>query len=151
MLMSEEFRRALDKHSSSMRGGFPKGWCGDASDLLAKYLEHNEIPTYYVNGGYCPKPDGHDKNHGWLTDEGRKLIIDITADQFKCESGKPVIVEPYGNTLHEEPSKEQNGGSYHDFLNSSIADESKYLALIRLYNKIVDDGMLTFSVEKIGP
>jgi hypothetical protein len=31
---------------------FPSGCCGDASDLLAEYLLHDDIKTKYICGSY---------------------------------------------------------------------------------------------------
>ncbi|WP_270303777.1 hypothetical protein [Terrisporobacter petrolearius] len=55
---------------------FPRGCCGDTSDLLAQFLLENSIRTYYVFGMY------KNQSHGWLLTDNR-TIIDITGDQFK--------------------------------------------------------------------
>ena len=55
---------------------FPRGCCGDTSDLLGQFLLENFIRTYYVFGMY------KNQSHAWLLTENR-IIIDITGDQFK--------------------------------------------------------------------
>ena len=63
---------------------FPYGACGNASLLLAKYLENNECGKFdYILG----KREG--KSHAWL--QNGSLIVDITADQFQ-DQNKTVIV-----------------------------------------------------------
>ncbi|EGO5016467.1 hypothetical protein ACJX4N_002507 [Enterococcus faecalis] len=61
---------------------FPKGCCGDTSDLLAQFLLENGIKTYYIWGIYKPKSYENIQSHAWLlTDD--QTIIDITGDQFR--------------------------------------------------------------------
>jgi len=86
---SLEFRIALEKLKENeileskhfMR--FPRGCCGDTSDLLAKYLLSKGIETSYAWGIY----NGH--SHGWLVYQN--YIIDITADQFDEIKEKVVV------------------------------------------------------------
>lgn len=61
---------------------FPRGCCGYASDLLAKYLHQYKITTWYISGVYKKE----DQQHTWLQTEDM-LIIDITGDQFKRHRG----------------------------------------------------------------
>ena len=53
---------------------YPRGCCGDASNLLAKFLRDNDIECEYVWGMMGQQ------SHAWL--ECDDLIVDITADQF---------------------------------------------------------------------
>ncbi|HJV36723.1 hypothetical protein [Geomonas sp.] len=54
---------------------FPRGACGDASLLLAKYLQVQRCGlAHYVLGGRAGLP------HAWLQLHG--FVVDITADQF---------------------------------------------------------------------
>ncbi len=62
---------------------FPTAACGDTSILLATYLEEHGIETKYISAisndsinCWC--------SHAWLRHKD-KVIIDITADQFKSE------------------------------------------------------------------
>ncbi len=78
---AREFREALlkcDKNQLFVTlQTFPNGACGDASYLLAKYLEENGCGQFdYVLGER--RPDF--QSHAWLEKDGQ--IIDITADQF---------------------------------------------------------------------
>jgi len=62
---------------------FPRGCCGDASELLAKYFIQNGISVEYVWGM------NKNQSHAWLEYMG--YIIDITADQFLDINDKIVI------------------------------------------------------------
>ncbi|UZP01917.1 hypothetical protein JW813_09210 [Clostridium botulinum] len=61
---------------------FPRGCCGDTSDLLAQFLLKNGIQTYYVWGTYRDGSFENIQTHGWLLTDNH-TIIDITGDQFK--------------------------------------------------------------------
>lgn len=87
---SSLFRNTIERMNktnfplSSWFERFPLGCCGDTSDLLAKYLtEEHSIETLYVWGMRG------EQSHAWL--EHKKLIIDITADQFD-EVNESVII-----------------------------------------------------------
>ena len=92
-LLATHFRSAIDKALSEGEFdkdpsfyNFPRGCCGDTSDLLAQYLLDNRIKTYYVCGNYYfDDVTMNAQSHAWLraTD---KTIIDITGDQFKHDS-----------------------------------------------------------------
>lgn len=97
--------------------GFPKGCCGDTSELLAQYLKTKGIKTLYVWG---QDPRG---SHAWLVVEDELvnghmldhhildgaeyvqdgLIIDITADQF----GEPPIYVGRENEFYKRYSIER--------------------------------------------
>lgn len=54
---------------------FPRGACGDATLLLAKFLEESGLGQFnYVLG------DRNGSSHAWL--ENGDVVVDITADQF---------------------------------------------------------------------
>lgn len=82
------FRRAID--AAKLNGEFesdfafcrfPRGCCGDASDLLGEYLLENGIESTYVCGNrYFDDPEEGPQSHAWLLVEG--MIADITGDQF---------------------------------------------------------------------
>lgn len=89
--LASQFRMAIDlaKENGEFDGDFsfktfPKGCCGDASDLLAQFLLENGIKTYYVCGKYYGKSYEDWCSHAWLM-TGENVIIDITGDQFKQE------------------------------------------------------------------
>ena len=88
--IASQYRSAIDKtlamgefDNDFSFNRFPRGCCGDASDLLAQYLLDNGIKTYYVCGNYYyDEPTKGAQSHAWLQTED-KTIIDITGDQFK--------------------------------------------------------------------
>lgn len=88
--LAGDFRTALlscqiDKLLISLKE-FPLGACGDASYLLARYLESNGCDSFeYVKGAR----NKDDYSHVWLEKNG--LIVDITADQFDGQEN-PVLV-----------------------------------------------------------
>lgn len=86
--LAERFRAAIEacdlKRLPIAFHEFPRGSCGDATLLLAKYLKDNgQVGFVYV----CGIRDGH--SHAWLEREG--LIVDITGDQFP-DNNDPVCV-----------------------------------------------------------
>lgn len=100
MKIVKEFRAAIDTAKEEGEFDedicfhhFPRGCCGDASDLLAQYLLDNNITSWYVCGTHYPKGGTDEENwervqsHAWLTTMDPRCttnynIIDITGDQF---------------------------------------------------------------------
>jgi hypothetical protein len=86
--LSKQFRDAIDiardegEFNMDSFCLFPLGCCGDASDLLARFLLENDIKTYYVGGTYRDGLFENTQSHAWLLTENQ-TIIDITGDQFK--------------------------------------------------------------------
>lgn len=64
---------------------FPDGCCGDASELLSKFLEEHNIRVEYVSGWQGQQ------SHAWL--EYEENVIDITAYQFKHINEKIIITK----------------------------------------------------------
>lgn len=64
---------------------FPRGCCGDTSDLLAQFLLEHGIKTYYVFGTFRPGSFEDIQTHAWILTENQ-IIIDITGDQFSADS-----------------------------------------------------------------
>lgn len=64
---------------------FQRGCCGDASNLLSKYLSTHGIKTVYVWGLKG------EQSHAWL--EYEDYIIDITADQFSDVSQQVIVTK----------------------------------------------------------
>lgn len=84
--LSVAFRNALEKAKNNGDFkciqpfcNFPKGCCGETSELLAQFLLKNNIKTNYVSGTYY-LDFYNTQSHAWL--ETGNFIIDITADQF---------------------------------------------------------------------
>lgn len=90
--LSREFRAAIEGADKARLfitfENFPRGSCGDAALLLARYLsDHGAGMADYVLGARGVGNDAH--SHAWL--QLGDLIIDITADQFP-DQPEPVIV-----------------------------------------------------------
>lgn len=89
--LATQFRNALEQlepneyPNSSWFAVYPRGCCGDTSDLLAKYLSCKGIKAEYVWGM------NDEMSHGWLEYEG--YIIDITVDQFDNVHEKILITK----------------------------------------------------------
>ncbi|WP_026841647.1 hypothetical protein [Citrifermentans bremense] len=87
--LAERFRCAILRSNPRMGRlitlrGFPVGACGDASLLLAKYLQVNGCGrSHYVLG----KRNG--RTHAWL--QLGDFTIDITADQFHDQSAGVIV------------------------------------------------------------
>jgi hypothetical protein len=77
--MVKIFRKTIDDSLAQLSflisfHAFPRGACGDASDILGRFLnERGEGLFEYVSGRLGRQ------THAWL--EGHNLIVDITADQ----------------------------------------------------------------------
>lgn len=92
-ILVKQFRDAIDKakkagefEKDSIFSRFPRGCCGDASDLLAEFLLRKGIRTDYVCGTYYYYDEEHNsQSHAWLFSKDN-VIIDITGDQFKDDS-----------------------------------------------------------------
>lgn len=87
-----EFRKAMDgaKESEEFKSdivykNFPRGCCGDTSDLLAQYLLEHGIKTLYVCGTYRDGCFENLQSHAWLLCMDSEVIVDITGDQFKYD------------------------------------------------------------------
>ncbi len=77
----ESFQKG-DFHTGSsffQSSGFPRGCCGDTTELLGLYLkeEYDKDVLYVVARGLG---DNRDQSHAWLSLDG--VTVDITADQF---------------------------------------------------------------------
>lgn len=91
--LATEFRKAIERCPRERLPvaftDFPRGACGDAAPLLAKFLERNGYSGFaYILG---MRGGG---SHAWLS--RGNLIVDITADQFEDQS-HAVIVETESN------------------------------------------------------
>lgn len=60
---------------------FPLGCCGDATELLARYLEEEGFGSFRYICGYCRGEDSQEVSHAWL--QQGDVTVDITADQFR--------------------------------------------------------------------
>lgn len=109
------FREAIINIDRSLYPGsldfkqFPKGCCGNASEMLARYLYKLGYEVEYI-GAVRKRSDGKSgtESHGWLECEG--IMIDITADQFPGMNC--IIVKPKGKKNHlgfKEKNRHQIG------------------------------------------
>lgn len=82
------FRVALEQGGVRLDSlaGFPRGSCGDASELLGQYLSDSGLGTWSYRDGMQSDPFF---THAWVERNG--LILDITADQFPDVS-EPVLL-----------------------------------------------------------
>lgn len=99
--LASAFRAALEIADHSLLPitlqAFPHGACGDASLLLAKFLEEHGHGQFDYMLGWRG-----DASHAWL--QRGSLVVDVTADQFD-EIREPVIVcegSPWHSTLAGE-------------------------------------------------
>jgi hypothetical protein len=86
--LASAFRRAIlscDPKALPTRPlDFPRGTCGEATLLLAKYLEEQGCGRFnYVLG------QRDNKSHAWL--QRGDLIVDITADQFADQPASVIV------------------------------------------------------------
>lgn len=97
-----QFRKAIEKATEKGEEGlffreFPKGQCGNASDLLAQFLIDNGYSSIeYVCGNYDEHSEDK-QSHAWLNVDG--TVVDITGDQFKyhqkpLQNNRSVYVGP---------------------------------------------------------
>jgi len=143
--LAERFRSAVDTalaagefNTDVVFSAFPRGCCGDASELLAQYLLENGVKTVYVCGTYS-KDNLHMnyQSHAWLmTDDN--LIVDITGDQFRDDPG----FLNYGKSVYvgEEDAfhrlfRVENSG-VHENEGLDVQDSIFGLRLCELYKKI---------------
>jgi hypothetical protein len=127
--LASQFRSALTTWAPTTLPiglqAFPRGACGDASLLLARYIEETvgDMPEY-VSG-----KDGN-QSHGWLELNG--IIIDITADQFD-DVNDPVVVTT--NLSWHQRFKEQSrravGIDDYDALNTAYQEIIKCIQRVQ--------------------
>lgn len=145
-ILAKRFRGAIDKAKEAgefdrdlIFSKFPKGCCGDASDLLAEFLLEKGIHTDYVCGTYYYYDEEYNsQSHAWLLSKD-KMIIDITGDQFRYDStflnyDIPVYVGAEDD-FHELFEEEDRDIYVHNGI-SALGDMCQY-RLWGLYEKIL--------------
>ena len=82
------FRAAFEQGGLRLHSlvNFPKGSCGDASEMLGQYLSDSDLGTWSYRSG---TQSDLFATHAWV--ERNDMIVDITADQF-ADISEPVIV-----------------------------------------------------------
>lgn len=91
------FRRAIEVCDKKLLpctfSKFPRGSCGDATCLLAKFLEEEGFGQFdYVSG------DRGKWSHAWL--QQGTLIVDITGDQF--DDMQSLVFVATGSEWHDQ-------------------------------------------------
>ncbi len=103
---------------------FPHGSCGDASYLLAKYLEEQGCGKFeYVLG----KRIADLYSHAWLEQKG--IIIDITADQFEGQNCSVLVTSD--KSWHSQFVEEERQVADFELFNHSASSD-----LRRSYNQV---------------
>lgn len=134
--LSCELRNAITKMSadefpnSEFLLDYPRGCCGDASNLLAKYFRDNGIECEYV-WGMCGQ-----QSHAWL--ECDNLIVDITADQFD-EIKEEILITAYKSWHRKFKGQSRSDG---DFLKFGSYNRDRL-------NTIYKNILLRISKEKV--
>lgn len=101
---------------------FPTGACGDASLLLAKYLQEKRCGlAHYVLG----ERRGH--RHAWL--QLQEFVIDITADQF--DDQRAGIIVSLDSSWHASFH-----GEIHNVADFCLYDRHTVFKLTKAYREI---------------
>lgn len=116
MNLCSEFRLTLEKMGienfpqSSFFNDFPRGCCGDTSNLLAKYLSEYNISPVYVWG-----INNNRQSHAWL--EYQDWILDITAEQFASIDDKVLVTmdTTWHSQFIEQNREISNFGTYNNY------------------------------------
>jgi hypothetical protein len=128
--LATEFREAIERcprHRLPITfTEFPRGACGDAVLLLAKYLERNGHAGFaYVLG---MRSGG---SHAWLSRDA--LIVDITADQFEDQS-QSVIVDTcsiWHASFRLHPEDQQHPADFEKYDEATVSTLAKaYVAIV---------------------
>ena len=101
---------------------FPHGACGDASLLLAKYLQVNKCGhSLYVLG------ERHGHRHAWL--QLQEITVDITADQFDDQAAGVIVSAD--SSWHSSFN-----GKIHNIADFCLYDRHTVFQLTRAYHAI---------------
>lgn len=100
--------------SGSLFSSFPRGCCGNTSDMLARWLNEKGCVGIKSVSGKRPLA-----RHAWL--EINEIIVDITSDQFS-DGLSPVYIG--------------RNRDFHDlFINQTIREPSISKSLLNIYLK----------------
>ncbi|HBG04589.1 MAG: hypothetical protein A2075_21300 [Geobacteraceae bacterium GWC2_58_44] len=125
--LASRFRLAIlrSNPSTSSLGtlqDFPHGACGDASLLLAKYLQVNKCGRSLLVLG-----ERHGRGHAWL--QLQEVIIDITADQFDDQDDGVIVTSD--SSWHSSFN-----GNIHNVADFCLYDRHTVFELTRAYEAI---------------
>jgi hypothetical protein len=106
---------------------FPRGCCGDASDLLAYFFASKGIYSKYICGTWWNYDTADSQSHAWLLVDD-KVVVDITGDQFQDEEiflnyNKRVYIG-HGDAFHD--LFEVDPHDIRDYKGYSILDHRQY-------------------------
>ena len=83
IIFRDAIERCIERLNAVSLRQFPRGSCGDVSDMLGMFMQETlKVDSEYVSGW------ANRQSHAWL--ELDRIVIDITADQF--EGNEAVIV-----------------------------------------------------------
>ena len=125
--LASRFRRAIlmsDPSNSPLATlrNFPHDACGDASLLLAKYLQVNRCgQALYTLGQRAGR------HHAWL--QLQEFTIDITADQFDDQDAGVIVAT-------ESPWHSAFNGKIHNVADFCLYDRHSVFQLTMAYNEI---------------
>lgn len=93
--LARDFRIAIERSrphlTSHSLQEFPRGACGDVSDMFGVFLQKKGFANVtYVAGERGSNKDGDWTTHAWLEVDG--ITVDISADQFS-DAPNSIIVE----------------------------------------------------------
>lgn len=113
---------------------FPRGTCGDTSELLGTWLSENGFGEFfYICGERGTFEDGGWFSHAWIEQDG--WIVDITADQFPEVSDRIIVCHRAESVWHATFEVHRNRGSKALHRQLSGGDPGR---LERLYRSIVN-------------
>ena len=120
-----EFRRKLEIVVKSVShiefNSFPRGSCFASSVLLNSYLIKNGYGRFNI---VSAKKNNH--SHAWLSNN--EVFIDITADQFKDQIEKVIVVKKDLTYWHATfDLKEERAIDMYDFFNFNLMEIEKMI------------------------
>lgn len=98
-----KFRNAIEKacdkglFSDDTFNRFPRGCCGETSELLAEYFRKNRIESVYVNGA-----DASGQGHAWLVIKDKRIRTPVP-EYFKMPEELQNVLSGYGNKEWRKP------------------------------------------------
>ncbi|MDN5873434.1 MAG: hypothetical protein L0H29_03505 [Sinobacteraceae bacterium] len=121
-----EFRDAIERTPRDVLpvtfAQFPRGSCGDASLILARYLADCGQTGFALVSAWRGTAQRNDRcSHAWL--ERRGLVVDVTGDQFP-EFGQRVFVgvaSPFHRTFAEQERGSASLAAYDERTASTLA------------------------------
>lgn len=95
----------LQNRMPSNMTNFPRGCCGNASEILGDYLISRGLAS-----GKLVRADKGNKSHAWI--EVGNLVIDVTGDQF---TGRPAVYVDVADAWFKKWSVDGRREAVYDF------------------------------------